>query len=698
MVRRQQAADLLHQVFGGVQPRVPVDAGIPEHVAARVLAGVRELLRQGVDAHRLHRGDVHEAGTRVERHRLPVVGAERRRDDHAGLAVVIRFGRLDGPAGREVDVACPGDGRVLVRRDELPRLAVEHVEEAVLRRLHQHLARLPVDHEVREDDVLRGRVVPVVRGRDLVVPLEPPGVGIHREDRGQEQVVAAAGRADGARPGRAVAGADIQRVEIRVVGHRVPDRAAAAADPPLAVPGLRCSLEFGILEAVLRVPWHGVEAPRQLARCSIVGGKIAAHAVLAAAVADQHLAFHDARRAGDGVRLGAIDGVHLPAPAAGARVEADESPVERREVDRSLPDGDSTVDRIAAGVAAPLARHLRVVLPELLAGLRVQRIHDAPHARRVHDSVHDDRGGLQPAQRAGGVRPREAELLDVACIDLLERAESLLAVGAAVREPVLRLGVGGRNARAVHLGELLRRFRWRLRERLSSQHEAERRKCDQRAGVSCHGSASRRCRRRVSVHGLSMASAGRFPAAEGTSSARVMSCRSSSNGFSRIRGIRCAGPRRTGAPGPGEPGRTAGRGARANGGGQSEDQRRHPPDGGARPRSDRGGPARRALPRRAVPDQGPDDRLRRGADATRITTLQGLRARGRRGTHATLPPRGTRDLRQDQHPGARFHERHGARALRSDPQSMEPRAHFQRLERRVGRRGRGAHRACCKRE
>ena len=49
-------------------------------------------------------------------------------------------------------------------------------------------------------------------------------------------------------------------------------------------------------------------------------------------------------------------------------------------------------------------------------------------------------------------------------------------------------------------------------------------------------------------------------------------------------------------------------------------------------------------------------------------------------------------------PGARFHQRHGAGALRADPQSLEPRADLERLERRVGRRGRGAHRACCKRE
>ncbi len=154
----------------------------------------------------------------------------------------------------------------------------------------------------------------------------------------------------------------------------------------------------GILETVLRVPGHGVEAPHEIAGRRIVGREIPSHAVLGAAVADQHLAFDDARRTGDRVGLGAVDRIHFPAPAAGAGVEADEATIQRREVDRSLPDGDATVDRIAAGVASPLARDLGVVFPDFLAGLRVERVNDAPHARSEHHAVHDDRGGLQPRE------------------------------------------------------------------------------------------------------------------------------------------------------------------------------------------------------------------------------------------------------------------------------------------------------------
>ena len=246
--------------------------------------------------------------------------------------------------------------------------------------------------------MLRGGVVPVVAGRRLVVPLEAARVGVQREDRRQVQVVAAAGRADVARPRRAVAGADVQRVELGVVGHRVPDRAATAADPPFAVPGLHGLLEFGVLEAVLRVAGHRVETPRELARVGVVCGEVAAHAVLAAAIADQHLALHDAWRAGDAVGLGAIDGVHFPALGAGLRIQRHEPAVDRADVHRALPDGDSAVDRVAAQVAAPVTRHFRVELPQLAARLRIERPHHAPGARRVHRAVHDDRARLQAAQ------------------------------------------------------------------------------------------------------------------------------------------------------------------------------------------------------------------------------------------------------------------------------------------------------------
>ena len=178
-------------------------------------------------------GQVDELRLRVVRHRVPEVPAVRRRQHPARLLVVVPVGRLDGTAGREIDVARPVHAHELLGREQFAGGAIEHVEEAVLRRLHQHLARRAIPVEVGEHDLLHRGVVPVVARRGLVVPDEPPGVGSQREDRRQVQIVAAAGAAELAAPRRAVARSDVEQVELRVVGHRVPGGAAAADLPPV---------------------------------------------------------------------------------------------------------------------------------------------------------------------------------------------------------------------------------------------------------------------------------------------------------------------------------------------------------------------------------------------------------------------------------------------------------------------------------
>ena len=245
----------------------------------------------------------------------------------------------------------PGHRDVLVRREQLAGHAVEHVEEAVLRRLHQHLARLAVDRQVREHDVLRGGVVPVVAGRGLVVPDVVAGVGVQRDDRRQVQVVAAARAAD-------VARSTASRCRCRRRAGRAPGRRRSRPRPCRPAADFHHSpfqvfaafVEFGRARSrPCGIAGHRVEAPGELAGLGVVGGDVAAHAVLAAAVADQHLALHDARRAGDAVGLGAVDRVCTSQTLrAGLRVERDEPAVERADVDRALPDRDAAVDHVAA--------------------------------------------------------------------------------------------------------------------------------------------------------------------------------------------------------------------------------------------------------------------------------------------------------------------------------------------------------------
>ena len=374
----------------------------------------------------LLRRDVDEAGLRAERHRLPVVRAVRSGHDERRLLRIHEARRriLDRPAGLQVDLLRPVHRHERLRRDQLAVGAIDHVEEAVLRRLHQHLARLAVDRQIREHDVLRRGEVPGLARRRLVVPDVLAGVRLERDDRAQEQVVAAAGAAVLLVPRRAVAGADVEQVELRVVGHRVPDRAAAAELPPLAVPGLRGLLENRRFERLRRIAGHGVEAPQHLAGLRVVGGDVAAHAELGAAVADDHLALDDARRAGDRVCLRLIDGHHRPHFLAGLGVERDQPAVERADETACLRRSDAAVDDVAARLHAGFARHLRIVLPQQLAGRGVDRLHLAPRAGGIHHAVDDQRRRLLAAMRVEVDEPREAELLDVARVDLRRAARS----------------------------------------------------------------------------------------------------------------------------------------------------------------------------------------------------------------------------------------------------------------------------------
>ena len=90
---------------------------------------------------------------------------------------------------------------------------------------------------------------------------------------------------------------------------------------------------FGHLRRIAR---HDVELPGLLAGLGVIGGDVAARAEVAAAVADDHLAVGDARRARDRQRLTRLQGLRGPHRLAGLGVQRDQAPVEGRD-DRSCP-------------------------------------------------------------------------------------------------------------------------------------------------------------------------------------------------------------------------------------------------------------------------------------------------------------------------------------------------------------------------
>src|SRR5207249_1799862 len=162
-------------------------------------------------------------------------------------------------------------------------------EESVLRRLHDHLARLATDLEIGKDHLLRRGEVPRVAGRGLVVPDDLSAVRVEGKDRGQIEIVSAA-------------------------------RASNVANPRPAVAG--------------------------------------------AAVADEDLAFDDARSAGDRVRPRLVDGDLLPQRLSGLRVERDQPSVECADKDLALVDRNAAIDDVAAGFGSCLSGNLRIISPQ----------------------------------------------------------------------------------------------------------------------------------------------------------------------------------------------------------------------------------------------------------------------------------------------------------------------------------------------
>ena len=322
----------------------------------------------------------------------------------------------------------------------LPVFAFEHVEDAVLGGMHHHVRLLAVDDEVRGRDLRRAVEVEALCRRLLVVPDVLAGLGFDGDDRSSEQIVTAAGRAVLGRPGSAVARADIYIIGDRIVGDAIPGRAAAAGLPPVAAPGLRRHGKLGLLEALRRITGHAPPAPQLLARVSAVGRQVAALLELRTGLADEDATVGDARRAGDRQPFGRIGGLDFPDLLAGPGVHGEQPAVQRAPDDLALPDRDTAVDDAAAQLHRVFAGHVRVVLPQPLAGLRIEGVDLAPRRGHENAAIGDHRRRLVAAAALGKIpKPGQAQLADVVGVDLLERAVALLAVVAAVGRPLARI-------------------------------------------------------------------------------------------------------------------------------------------------------------------------------------------------------------------------------------------------------------------
>jgi len=80
------------------------------------------------------------------------------------------------------------------------------------------------------------------------------------------------------------------------------------------------------------------------------------------------------------------------------------------------------------------------VLPDELAGSRIESLHDGSGRLQVHDAVVRQRDSLLRAGALGD-RPGQFELAHVGLIDLLQRRETLRIVGAVEHQPVVGAGI-----------------------------------------------------------------------------------------------------------------------------------------------------------------------------------------------------------------------------------------------------------------
>jgi hypothetical protein len=381
-------------------------------------------------------------------------------------------GRIDDRlAGLRIDAARPVDLHDRLGRDELPRRRIEHVEEAVLGRLHNDVARAAGDRHVGGHDRAGAGIIPVLARDHLIVPGIGAGFSVQRDDRADEQIVALALAAIMPGERRAVAGAHVNEIGLRIVSDRIPRIGAAAELPILPRPGLgghRHDRVRGLMVRPLRgIARRSEEFPELLARVGIIGRDEAAHAEVAARIADHHHSVEHARRARDRVGHGlVVERAGGPHRLASRDIEPDQPSVERGDDRLALPQGQPARDRLAAGIAPHFARNLRIVGPQFPAGARVVGGGDVPRADIVEHAIGIKRRRLDPAIGVEIVIPGKADLIDIARIDLGERAEALRAVGAAVAQPAIGLLRGIGQPRGIHA------FGLALRERAARKRKA----------------------------------------------------------------------------------------------------------------------------------------------------------------------------------------------------------------------------------
>ena len=168
-----------------------------------------------------------------------------------------------------------------------------------------------------------------------------------------------------------------------------------------------------------------------------------------------------------------VEHLRLPHHAPGLGVEGEDVVVGAGVEDRRAVDGDVPVvlPEGVEDVVADVVGHLAAVLPDQVAGDRVDGLDDVGGVRHVEDAaVGERRALLSPLGEGAG--PDHAQVADVVAVDLVEGTVAPPVEGAAPHQPVAGGGVlehlvSDRHEARVFIGLRHRRER---RERNEGKH------------------------------------------------------------------------------------------------------------------------------------------------------------------------------------------------------------------------------------
>ena len=177
-----------------------------------------------------------------------------------------------------------------------------------------------------------------------------------------------------------------------------------------------------------------------LAGLGVVRHDGAAPAPVATGEPQYDLPVCDQRRVAVAQAGGVVARAHLPALLAGLRVEGDQHRVGRAEVDRVAEHGDTPVPAERLRLLDVLGIAARIH-PGDVARQHVEGGDPAAALRDVHQPVGHDRRRHPAAVVAHRPGPDQAQVGDVAAVDLVERAEPGDVVGPAVAHPVAVLRI-----------------------------------------------------------------------------------------------------------------------------------------------------------------------------------------------------------------------------------------------------------------